>query len=224
MKVATANLGNGSDAKVRNGLTRLKARGVQVAGLQEAGDRRRAIESWCRENKWDAFWGDGSPGASSTPIIYDRALDVSNKGTREATPRTYAGKAGAGPSTVKRKVWNHLRVDGDGPPFVFISGHLPASLYLPGRRRLGKKMIAVLADMVKHREGKVAVIAVGDFNSKPSALLLRPLRKLGMKQRTKGATHGRRTIDLVWTLGVEGRTEVVDVNSDHRAVVLSIKP
>lgn len=220
--LATWNVGSRSDRDVARGLDRLKTRGVLIAGLDEAGDRRRIIEAWCKAEGWFAFFGDGSEGAASTPIIWDKRLDVTNPATRPATPATNTGRLGAGPDVVKAKVWNHVRVMGR-EPFVFISGHLPASLYLPRRRALAKRQIAVLADMVEHRVGRVDVIAVGDFNARPDALVLRPLRRLGMKQHSRGGTHGRRTIDHVWTLGLNGRAEVVRMPSDHKAVVFEIK-
>lgn len=220
MKVATANLGDGPDASKARALDILVKHGAQVIGLQEAGDRQAMLLHWCLANGWDYFGGNGEDGATSTPIIWDKALRVTNKATRPATPATNAGRLGAGPNVVKAKVWNHVRVHGD-ETFVFINGHLPASLYLPKRRALAKRQIGVLVDMVKRRD--VPVVVVGDFNSRPNALVTRSLRRLGMKQHTRGGTHGRRCIDLTWTLGVGGKAEVVKVPSDHRAVVLELK-
>ncbi len=63
-----------------------------------------------------------------------------------------------------------------------------------------------------------------DANSKASDRLCKPLKALGMKQHTHRPTKGRRCIDLVWTLGLKaGRAEVIEANSDHRAVLLTIK-
>lgn len=222
-RVGVANLGNGSAADVRMTLDRLKARGVRVAGLEEAGDRRPVVEDWCRDNGWTAFFGDGAEGAASTPLVWDRRVDVANPGTRPATPPTNCGPLGAGPNTVKAKVWNHVRVRDAGLSFVFVNGHLPASLYLPRRRALARRQLAVLETMVRHRKGRVPVVVVGDFNARPNALVLRPLRKLGMRQHTHQATHGKRTIDLTWTLGLDAHAEVVNIPSDHKAVVLTLK-
>lgn len=223
-RAATANLGNGTSGDVRMILERLQARGAQVVGLQEAGDRGATIVQWCRDNGWD-FWLGTGPGAASTPIIWDKRLPVTHPGTTPATNATNTGRLGAGPDTVKPKVWNHVRVRPlVGPaPFVFINGHLPASLYLPRRRALAKKQVAVLTGMVKRKAASFDVVVVMDGNTFAADPIWRPLKKLGMKQHTKQATHGRRCIDLTWTLGVGGRAEVVTVPSDHRAVVLTLK-
>jgi endonuclease/exonuclease/phosphatase family metal-dependent hydrolase len=221
VKVATLNLGDGPDAAKARALDTLVKHGAQIIGLQEAGDRQAMLLHWCLTNGWDYFGGNGEDGATSTPIIWDKAVHVSHKGTRPATPATNAGRLGAGPNVVKAKVWNHVRVHGEGGAFVFINGHLPASLYLPRRRALARKQIAVLVGMVKRRD--VPVVVVGDFNARPTASVLRPLRRLGMTQHTHRATHGRRTIDLTWTLGLGGRAEVVTVPSDHKSVVLNLK-
>lgn len=222
MRVATWNVGNRGDASVLHGLTHL-AREADVLCLQECGDRKNVLGEFCGRQGWMIWLGEG-PGASSVPILWNpKVVTARVKGTNPATKPTNAGKRGAGPNVVKAKVWQRVRFTEGKRAVVVINGHLPASLYLPGRRRLGKRMIAVLADMVRQRKGKVSVIAVGDFNSKPSSSLLNPLRKLGMTQRTHAPTHGRRTIDLVWTLGVGGVVEVIGMPSDHRAVVLSVK-
>lgn len=225
MKIATWNLGNRPDAIVRHsGLDRLRFRGVDVLALQEAGDRKPLLDAWCAETGWHAWFGDGSSGAASVPILWNpRTVRARVTGTTDATPPTHVGSAGAGPSKMKAKVWNRVRFTDDGGPLVVINGHVVPSVYLPRRRDLARRHIAVLAQMVKRRKGRVPVIAVGDFNMKPRDRLTKPLRELGMRQRTKRPTHGRRTIDHVWTLGVDGDTEVVSMPSDHDAVIFTTK-
>lgn len=223
--LATWNVGNRSDNWVARGLvTLVKRHGVDVMGLQECGDRKHVLEEFCRRAGWNAWYGDGSPGAASVPILWNpRTVRALVTGTTDATPSTHVGQAGAGPSKMKPKVWNRVRF-GAGEhrgPFVFINGHVVPSVYLPPRRRLARRHIAVLAEMVERRKGRVPVIAVGDFNMRPTDSLTKPLRQLGMTQRTKAPTHGRRTIDHVWTLGVTGHAEVVDMPSDHRAVLFT---
>ena len=222
MKVATLNLGDGPDSSKARALDALVKHGARVIGLQEAGDRQRILTHWCLANGWDYYDGRGEEGATSTPILWDKALRVTNEGTREATPATDCGRLGAGPNVVKAKVWNHVRVHGDDT-FVFINGHLPASLYLPRRRALAKRQVAVLVDMVERREDRVPVVFVGDCNARANSLVLKPLRQLGMHQHTHAPTHGRRTIDLTWTVGIGGRAETVKVASDHKAVILTLK-
>jgi len=224
VSIVSLNLGSRSDDVVLDWLVGASRSGVYAFGLQEAGDRQRMLGRFCDITGWHCWAGDGSPGAETTPILWDPdAVGVTAQGTRKATNATYTGRRGAGPSTVKAKVWNHVRVHGDGDPFVLINGHLPASLYLPKRRALAKRQVAVLAEMVERKADRIAVVVVGDFNARPSSLLFRPLRRAGMRQHTKAATHGRRTIDLTWTLGRGGRTQVIHAPSDHRAVRLDLR-
>ncbi len=220
-RTGQANLGNRPDSSARRILELLSSHGALISGLQEAGDRRFVVEKWCKANGYDSYFGEKHEGAPSTPLIWSKALRVTNVGTREATKATYTGKLGAGPPVVKPKVWNHARVHGLGAEsFVFINGHLPASLYLPRRRALAKRQIAVLVEMIEKREDRgVPVVVVGDFNCRPNALILKPLRRLGMVQRTRKPTHGRRLIDHVWTLDVKGETKVIQIPSDHNGVV-----
>ena len=224
MIVATWNVGDGPDSAKAGGLTRLFNLGCDVIALQEAGDRKHMIDAWCERQGWQAWLGEG-PGAASVPILWNpRTARAMVTGTTPATSPTRVGRRGAGPSTMKAKVWNRVRFATDDGPLVVINGHIVPSVYLPARRALARRQIAVLAAMVRRRKGRVPVVAVGDFNMRASDHLTLPLRDLGMTQHTHAPTHGRRTIDLVWTLGVDGRAEVVDTKaSDHKAVVFSTK-
>lgn len=222
MKVATWNVGSRKDNDVARGLVKLVKSGVDVAGLQECGDRGDLLNEFCKRTGWQMWPGDGSPGASSVPILWNpRTVRARVTGTNEATGPTWA--PGRGPDRVKAKVWNRVRfTDADGP-VVVVNGHLPASLYMPGRRRIARRQVAVLERMVEQRAGHVPVVALMDANSKPTDRLWKPLRQLGMVQRTHQPTHGRRTIDLVWTHGIAGRAEVLDMPSDHNAVVFETR-
>jgi len=229
--LASWNIGDGKDARKAGGLTELLHQGAQVLALQEAGDRRRMLEHWCELHDWEPFFGD-EPGAPSVPILWNpRAVNMLGAGTRPATPATKVGPLGAGPSTMKPKVWNRARFeihDRDADLLV-INGHIVPSVYLPKRRRLAAKQIEVLADMVEFRETAterdlVDVAALGDFNMRPSHELLAPLRQLGMRQRVHEPTHGRfRTIDHGWTLGCPAAADAIDMPGDHRGVVLTTK-
>lgn len=204
--IATANLGNHSDSHVREGLDRL-AKQAWVIGCQEAGDRHRMLDRFRMDQGWEMHYEAKQEGATATPILWNPfKVEATHGGCRPATKSTNCGRLGAGPNTVKAKVFNHVRVrpiTGDKPddPFVFINGHWPASLYLPCRRALGRRMVAILDDMVENREDMVDVVAVGDFNMTPRDPLTRPLREREMVQHTDFPTHGLRTIDHVWTLG-----------------------
>lgn len=221
-RIATWNCGNRSDDQVLGGLHRLAGK-CDVMGLQECGDRAKVLNRFCEATGWQCWLGD-RPGAPSVPILWNpKVVRALVTGTTPATTATFVGPRGAGPSRMKAKVWNRVRFAADKERLVVINGHIVPSVYLLARRRLAARQITVLAGMVAKRRGRVPVIAVGDFNMKPSDRLTKPLRRLGMKQRTHRPTHGRRCIDHVWTLGVEGRVEVVEMPSDHRAVLFEIK-
>lgn len=223
VSVATWNMGDGDDRMKARGLDRLVHHGANIIALQEAGDRQQMLDRWCQLTGWSAYVGRGTAGAPSVPILWNpQAVRALRMGTTPATPATKVGPLGAGPSVMKPKVWNHVRFDGP-TDFVVINGHVVPSVYLPKRADLARRHIAVLADMAEHRLGRVDVIAVGDYNMKPGDKLTKPLRDLGMKQRTREGTHGRRVIDHIWTLGVDGRTEVVGMPSDHRAALFSLR-
>lgn len=222
--LATWNVGDGIDAVKMHGLVKLLKHGADVIGLQECGDRQRLLEEFCDRTGWQIYTGS-VPGAPSVPILWNPdAIRAVAMGTRQATPATHVGPMGAGPSLMKPKVWNRIRFATDDGPLVVINGHVVPSVYLPKRRDLARRHIAELADMVEHhkRRGR-GIAAVGDFNMRPSDSLTKPLRDAGMKQRTKRPTHGRRTIDHTWTLGLTGSVDVLEMPSDHNAALLTVR-
>lgn len=227
MSTGQANLGSGKDASVRVTLDRLAHHGAVVVGLQEAGDRGDVLRAWCRDNDWLGYFGDDFTGAPSVPILWNpKAVRGVNPATTPATPPTDTGSLGVGPNKVKAKVWNHvtIRPRSGGEAFLFVNGHLPASLWAPRRRALAKKQIDVLRKIVATRRGAIDVIAVGDFNARPNDRLFKPLRHLGMRQHVGKPTKGRRIIDHVWgTHGVRGQAEVISIPSDHKGVVFNMK-
>jgi hypothetical protein len=226
--IATANLGNRSDPEVRKGLE-LLAKQAWVVGVQEAGDRDRMLARFCLDTGWEKYNGN-EDGANSTPILFNPLkVEITNQGSRHATPATNCGRLGAGPNVVKPKVFNFVRVKPiaeekhSDDPFVFINGHWPASLYLRCRRALARNMIADLVDMVENREDKIDVIAVGDFNMIPRSPLTKPLRKQGMIQRTDFRTIDIRTVDHVWTLDRRAEARPFERKfSDHRWVLADV--
>jgi hypothetical protein len=221
---ASANLGNFKDEVVLKGLKEL-AKQVSVIAVQEAGDRGRVLARFCDATGWMMYVGD-EEGAPSVTILWDpQAVLVTNESTRPATDRTDCGKCGAGPDVVKAKVWNKIRVhprNGDAP-FVFINGHLPASIYCKCRKRLAKEMIEELADMFRTRKGHVDVVAMMDGNSFSWNPIWKPIRNLGAKQWVKFPTKGLRSIDMGWTLGRKAKARKFKGKySDHAWVILEL--
>lgn len=222
--VATANLGNASDVKLLAGLIAL-AEVADVIGVQEAGDRRHVIEQFCQHTGWIVCFGE-TDGAPSVCILWNpRAVVGSHAHTRPCTATTDCGHCGVGPDHVKAKVWNKVRIDprnGDDP-FVFINGHLPASLYCQCRNHIGNVMITEADDMVARHEGKIDVVLVCDGNSRAWSRRWKPLRMRGMKQHTWFPTHGLRIIDLTWVLGRKAKAvRFKGKFSDHRWVILRL--
>jgi hypothetical protein len=229
---ATWNIGDGKDDLKERGLTRLLQHGADIIGLQEAGDREKMIKHWCHDHGWHLWLGEG-PGASSVPIIWNpEVVKRLNTDTWPATPPTNTGRLGVGPSMVKAKVWNKVRFeildDQDPTDLLFVNGHGPASVWAPKRRRLAEDWVGELADRLEHRERSIDddqadVLVVMDGNAKPGDRLWVPLRQLGMHQHTHDPTKGGRTIDLTWTLGCTGSTEVIPMPGDHRAAIFTKK-
>jgi hypothetical protein len=222
--VASANLGNRSDDDVFQGLVEL-SKYTDVIGVQEAGDRGRVLARFVAATGWMVFHGVGE-GAPSVAVLWNPQQVIgTHPSTRPCTPATDCGSCGAGPDRVKAKVWNKVRINprnGDSP-FVFINGHLPASLYCKCRKRLAKDMITELVDMFVRREDKIDVVAVMDGNSLSSNPIWRPLKKAGAKQWTRFPTHGLRAIDLTWTLGRKAKARAFKKKfSDHRWVILHL--
>ncbi len=226
VKIASWNIGDGSDRSKYEALNTLEERGASIIDLQEAGDRGLMLQAWCKRHKWEIWFGEGEPGAASVPILWNpRQVTEKFSGTTPATPRTNVGDPGAGPEWMKAKVWNRVRFEDD---LLVINGHIVPSVHLGPREALAREEIRVLAEMVERRERLIkqglGVVITGDFNMPPEHPLTRPLRDLGMTQRTTDPTFDKRTIDHVWTLGVRGPVDVVAMpRDDHDSPILTIK-
>lgn len=222
LTVATLNLGDGPDDRKAAALDRLVEQGVDVICLQEASDRRAMLRAWASANDWVLHHGD-TPGAGAVPILFREGLPVTETASREAVPRTFVGP-GAGPDTSKPKVVTSVRLE-DGEQVL--NTHLTPSATRPWawrRRRHYRRHIAVLKEMVENRE-RGRIILVGDFNAPPTFRLLKPLLRLGMVQATPDATMGRRLIDHTWIKrGRVVSARVLEVPSDHRAVIVTVAP
>lgn len=223
--VATANLGNFSNSKVLKGLLLLSLE-TDVIGVQEGGDRRGVLETFCEKTGWRAFFGDVEGSASVAILWNPNRVFASEIRTRPCNPAEDCGSCGVGPDMVKAKVWNHIRFKPlyGGDAYVFVNGHLPASLYCKCRSKIANIMIEELEAMAAARKDRVRFVAVMDSNSSSAQRRWKPLKKLGMKQWTKVPTHGLRIIDLTWTLGVKKAKAVrfKGKYSDHRWVILRL--
>lgn len=222
---ATYNLGDGPDAKKREDILALfDQEGVDFLALQEAGDRSKVIDSIAVGNPRIARWlGDGSPGASSVPIMWRQDLwEVVKRKTVHLSSRFFAPE-GVGPSWVKPKVVNlvWLRNKVTGEIVVFGSTHMPASLWARLRAVLGGGIVRKLRRTVDGIDNRVVVIGA-DWNAKVGARILRPLGRLISAQKRQGIkpTHGKRAIDDLRSRGVywlASRTR--KGSSDHLAFI-----
>lgn len=226
--VASLNIGDGPDARKVDDLTTLATAGADVICLQEASDRQKVIGAWARRHGWRVWYGDGSGGAAACPILWRPGVPVTGMDTHTAVPARYVGNPGAGPSRVKRKVVNRIRIKrGRFRRLHVLNTHLipSATRDLPNtvkRRRHYADHIKAVSDVVRRRWG--AVVLVGDFNSSPSFALLAPLRAAGMRQHVRTPTHGRRTIDHAWTRRLRVcSVRTIPTSSDHRAVVVTVR-
>lgn len=226
LTVATFNMGDGPDSVKITALDKLRDAGAQVICLQEAGDRKKVLTRWSADNGWNAFFGDGTAGASSVPILVTPDLKVTRFHSRLAVPARNVGE-GAGPDRSKAKVVNVARIDGG---WRVLNTHMIASATRRGskydrRRAHFHDHLAVLLDMLR-RDTKATQICVGDFNATPEFRMLEPMREIATQVVAGGGTHGRRMIDLAWV--VRGR--IVDkaqllsrMSSDHKAVVVTVE-
>lgn len=234
-KVATLNLGNGTDDQVTAGLTRIAAAGARVICCQEAGDRHGAIAEFLRAHpSWTCWFGDGSAGASSVPILWDSTLGrLTAAVTTPAVPRMRIGRPGAGPATAKAKVVNRIRLQLAGRRGLRGRLHVLNEHQLPSVTRRGlsnirarlahyRRYIAVTVRVIEMRTGMV-VLGM-DANAEPGFPLLDPLEHIGLHQMTDEDTHGNRRIDLVFGRGVRAvDVDVIELAGfDHDGVVVDL--
>ncbi len=239
MRVAFWNVGDGPDFVKVMCLDRLSRRGSDVIVLSEVSDRSKLLSRWVARNDWYLWHGDRSPGAAAIAFLVYDGDTVIHRATHEATPRTDVGPFGAGPSVVKRKVVAEVDVVDDGGRLDILGTHLVASATRnrPGqrrqlatllrRRRLYRRHIRALARLVRETAGEGrALLVVGDFNANPGARLLRPLRRLGLRQHIKRDTFGNDTYDQAYTLNADvSRVVVVPMpGHDHDAILVDVEP
>lgn len=224
---ATYNLGDGPDAKKREDVLALfDEEGIDFLSLQEAGDRSKVLASIAIGNPRIALWlGDGSPGASSVPVMWRQDLWHAFKRETVALSSRFFAPEGAGPNWVKPKVVNlvWLRHKITGEVVVVCSTHMPASLWARLRALLGRGIIRRLGKAVDGIEVGIRIIIGADWNAKVGAKILRRLDKNTISAQQKVgviATRMKAAIDDLRSRGVRwlsSRTR--KGSSDHLAFI-----
>lgn len=237
ISVGTINLGAAKLPEVRALLRR--ERHVSVWAMQEAGDRDYLPRLATRLG-WAILDGHGRPGEASTPLLVDPdTWLIREQWTRLLLGRCdggdvhplYAGP-GAGPAWLKPKwiIGARMRHRAGGVSTRIGSLHYPASQYMPRREALARLMSRRIARAA--RDYTSALILPGDFNARPDARTLDPLRpRLNLTQAAPHhghvATHGNRPIDgmAFRPNSPAGRLRLIDaerlrsIGSDHRPYV-----
>lgn len=214
LTVATLNVGAAPAERVLANLA-----GIDVLALQEMGDRYDIVAA-LQAAGWRILKTKGRPGQDSTPIAYRVGAVVPIRSRSRLLARAQYVGPGAGPSVLKDKwrIGGPFKPVGGGPRVHVWCVHFPASQQYARRRKVAASMATRLADMATLRR---RVILMGDFNTEADARQLTPLRNR-MRHTATPATHGRRSIDLIWhrspsrrpfRLVAEGTR---DVGSDHR--------
>lgn len=184
---------------------------VDLIGFQEFGDAndRRNLAAAAKKHGFIVFRGKDE----SCPIAYHAGtFELLDSGSHFLSPSTFVGKEGAGPSTLKEKHLNWIKVRHrvTGRIFYFGNCHLAPSIYLAPRMELHIQQIANIKAWADSKGDNV--IFVGDFNidHKADARTRKPgspyvkftPSRIWSTYRTLGTpaigTHGRRFIDYVF--------------------------
>lgn len=221
LTIATYNLGDGP-GKARD-LDILAAAGVDVLGLQEAGDRDDMLDDWCRRNRWRQHAGK-APGAGRVPILTAPDVHVDAAISRLAVDERYVGP-GAGPDWANPKAIQAIRT---GQLWI-ADTHFVASADRPGTSALRDSHhadhMAFLVRMARRRRRRgLPIVLLGDFNTSPTGRRTAPLRAMGLDQVVKQSTHGDDTFDQIWIAGLDLiHAWTVKLSSDHRAAVATVR-
>lgn len=223
--IATLNIKAGLSAeRAAADIERLLSKKPGILGLNEVsrGRRTRRIRRALAEQGYGFFQGRGG-----NPIAWDLSrYKVMERGNHFLTPRTYVGKAGAGPSTLRRKdaAYVVLKDRKTGKLVTFTSAHLAPSRHLGGKRaELHRRQIEGLAELQKilaRKHPKAQRFLAGDFNTSNPALL-KQIRQAGLKTyKAPRKTHRVGAID--WIAGdakLLDRFVLGGMASDHDAYV-----
>lgn len=194
----TYNLGNASDARVKDDLERL-AHGrpgiPRFIGVQEAGDRDRILP----RPGWRVLQGDGD-GREKCVLLVHRSLKVLAWGYYFLTAERRVGPCHGLPETCDTKwmVWARVQPIGAINRLIVADTHLVPGVQADCPSQ--NKRRALYRDQVQRitafeRERRYPIIVVGDFNCVPDEPLLAPMhRPFNVRfDRLNG-----RDIDLHW--------------------------
>lgn len=189
-----------------------------VIGFGELSGRNYAIAKRILNRN-----GYGLHGQNGTPVAWDKSeFKLKDKGREKISDRTYVGPRGAGPSTLKAKYANWIRLkDRDtGDRSTFTTAHLAPSRFIPVRGRLQDQQIRNLAAVQSRLERMfpgASHTLMGDFNTSKRKNLRPLMNQTDMRAyRAPGKTHRVGFID--WILSDANMRDrfLRDYGSDHR--------
>ena len=222
-----------SPARTMRSLTKLLDSEADIVALQEmsSGKKRKLVRERfldCRRCDWDAFMPRPAvPG--ETPLLFrSRHFSLEASGTRQVTKDTYVGRTGAGPSTMRAKYvnWVRLRDLRSGRAVHVVNNHTVPSVQgkgggpnyaLPKRLKLYKKHMAGVQRLVRlmiKRYPWSLVFVVGDLNVNyrrdrivtPSIFPYRRMGNVGLRASYLALGEPRRG------------THVLDSGNDNRLI------
>lgn len=214
---ATQNMGTKKD---RADLIELIRSNPEVLALAELGGKKGMRQTKRILNKH----GYGFRGKGGTGIAWDKSEQkLLNANKQFLTPRTFVGKKGAGPATLRAKYANWARFkDRDTKERnVFTTAHLAPSIRIPARSKLHKQQVQGLAELQRELAKmfpNASRTVLGDMNTS-KAKRLRPLmRKAGLTAyKAPGKTHRVGSIDWILSDAKLRKQLLRDFGSDHRA-------
>lgn len=189
-----------------------------VIGFGELSGRNYAIAKRILNRN-----GYGLHGQNGTPVAWDKSeYKLKDKGREKISDRTFVGQAGAGPSTLKAKYANWIRLkDKDtGDRSTFTTAHLAPSRKIPVRGRLQDQQIQNLAAVQRRLEQmfpKASHTLMGDFNTSKRKHLRPLMNQTNMSAyRAPGKTHRVGFIDWILSDAQMKDRFLRDYGSDHR--------